>query len=308
MKFSRLLVSLLGFLPRSVIKPIAFKYVAGEDSSAALQKTKELNAQQVKATIDILGESVHTADDATAFTEQYIALIQEIAQRRLSSGVSVKPTAVGLCVSHELALANFTRLVEAARPHDVFIRIDMEDSRHTDNTIRLYKELKRGYDRIGIVYQAYLRRTLEDIRGHEDNNFNVRICKGIYREAPDIAYQSYQAVADNYRSCLELLFAKGAYTAIATHDEALVRAAQAMITDKQVPADKYEFQMLYGVLPDLRDRIRSDGHPMRVYIPYGKDWYPYSIRRMYENPQIAFYVAKAVFVDSFLFLFRKLFR
>lgn len=307
MKISRFFVSILKLLPVAVIKPIAFKYVAGEDSAVALSKTKELNDLDIKGTLDILGESVFTEKDAESYTNQYIDLVKEIGRRNIASGVSVKPTAFGLCLSYEVARANFQRLLEVAKESGTFIRIDMEDSPFTDNTIKLYTELKESYPRIGIVYQAYLKRTLSDIEKHPNGDFNVRICKGIYTEPESIAYKSYQGVVDNYIKCLELLFEKRAFVGIATHDKVLVDSARELIKKKNVAKDKYEFQMLYGVLPDLRDQIKREGHPLRVYVPYGQDWYPYSIRRMYENPMIAFYVAKAVFVDSIVFLFRKAF-
>lgn len=307
MKISRLFVSLLKFMPMAVIKPIAFKYVAGEDMQTALQATKALNDRELKGTLDILGETVHTETDAKNYTDQYIALVEEIAQQRIASGISVKPTAFGLCISYDLALLNFRSLIAVAKEHDIFVRIDMEDSPFTDATIQLYKTLKKEYSRVGIVYQAYLKRTTSDIEAHADGDFNIRLCKGIYKEPGEIAFQGYQPIVDNYLRCLEILLKKRGFVGIATHDVFLVEAAMKMIREQNIPKENYEFQMLYGVLPDLRDRIQCDGHPLRVYVPYGVDWYPYSIRRMYENPMIAFYVTKAVFIDSFIYLFRKAF-
>ncbi len=306
LKLSQLLVRILEFLPLAMIKPIAFKYVAGEDSHTALQKTQELNNENVKGTLDILGESVYTERAALAYTDQYIVLVKDIIRKQIASGVSVKPTALGLCVSYELAFANFSRLIEVACKHEIFVRIDMENATFTDDTIRLYNELKAKYSRVGIVYQAYLKRTLDDIQNHTKNELNVRICKGIYKEPEEIAYQGYQEIVDNYVHCLELAFEQGAFVAIATHDKVLVDAAKSIIAKHNIPKDKYEFQMLYGVLPNLRSEIKNTGHPIRVYVPYGVDWHPYSIRRMYENPMVAFYVAKAMFVDTLFFNLRRL--
>ncbi len=305
MKFSRLLISILKLMPKALIKPIAFKYVAGEAMPEALTTTKALNQSGIKATLDILGESVFTENDAKEYTTQYIKLVEAIADEKIASGVSVKPTAFGLCVSYELALQNFKLLLNVAKRREIFIRIDMEDSPHTDKTIQLYNELKKEYSRVGIVFQAYLNRTTDDISHLTDADFNIRICKGIYSESEEIAIKSYQGIVDNYLRCLELALGKRGFVGIATHDEVLVKAAMKMVEEKNVPKNLYEFQMLYGVLPNLRDQIKAEGHPLRVYIPYGKDWYPYSIRRMYENPMIAFHVAKALFVDSFIYLYRK---
>lgn len=308
MKLTSLPVLILKLLPKGLIKPIAFKYVAGEDMQAAITHTRELNDAGFTATLDILGESARSLAEAEGYTLQYVELMDEIARNKIRSGVSVKPTAIGLCLGYDVALKNFRVLVDAAKKHSSFIRIDMEDSPYTDDTIRLYQDLQKDYDRVGIVFQAYLKRTRNDISAMAEKTLNVRICKGIYNEPAEIAYKRYEEINDSYIENLRLAFSQKAYVGIATHDEKLVERAKTVIDEMNVKPGQYEFQMLYGVLPNLRAKILAEGHPLRVYVPYGKDWYPYSIRRMYENPMIAFYVARAVFVDSFVYLFRLVFR
>jgi proline dehydrogenase len=269
-----------------VVQRLSSRYIAGPTLNDALRVVRKLNAKGKLATIDVLGEEISNADEARAIAGQYLDVLARLDAEELDSNVSVKLTGLGLELDLDLCRENLEAVVDDAAARGNFVRIDMEDSTTTDRTLQLYRELRAaGRSNLGVVLQAYLRRTLDDIEGLD----NVRLCKGIYLEPVEIAYKEFEAVRANYVRSLERIVAEGIYVGIATHDEYLIREALRIVRD--VPRDRYEFQMLLGVRPDRADELVAEGYRVRVYVPYGTHWYEYSIRRLQENPKIAGYIA-----------------
>jgi proline dehydrogenase len=282
----RAIVRLLPAVPKPVVQRLSSRYIAGSSIDDAVRVVGRLNAKGKLATVDVLGEEITSADEAHAIAAQYHDVLARIDANGLDANVSVKLTGLGLELDYDLCRENLQAVLLDARARGSFVRIDMEDSSTTDRTLRLYRELRdAGHENVGVVLQAYLRRTEDDLAGLE----NVRLCKGIYVEPVAIAYRGFDEVRANYVRCLEALVAQGSYVAIATHDEYLIREALRVVRD--LPHDRYEFQMLLGVRPDRADSLVGAGHRLRVYVPYGMQWYEYSLRRLQENPRIAGYVA-----------------
>ncbi len=271
---------------------LAQRYIAGSSLEDACRVVKSLNAQQKLATIDVLGEEITRDDDARAIAQAYRDVFETIERQQLDSNVSVKLTGLGLKLDYGLCRENLESVVQEAARRGNFVRLDMEDSSTTDETLRLYRELREaGHDNLGVVLQSYLRRTLDDIGGLSDLQPSVRICKGIYVEPPELAYQGYEEVRDNYVRALEALLDAGCYVGIATHDEYLVSEGRRIVARRELTADQYEFQMLFGVAEPLGDQLVREGHRLRIYVPFGEHWYAYSLRRLQENPKLAGYVA-----------------
>jgi proline dehydrogenase len=291
--FNRLLVGTLPLVPKAVVRRVASRYVAGETLDDALRVVRELNGQGAMATIDLLGEEVAERDKALAAVEEYLRIFAAIERAGLDANVSIKLTLLGLKIDESFCRDNVATVAAAARSRGNFVRIDMEDSSCTEATLRIYRELHARYGNLGVVLQAYMRRTLADIDGLPDEGASVRLCKGIYVEPREIAWKGYEAVRHNFVQALEKLVARGVYPAIATHDEFLVCAAAAIVDREALPRDRYEFQMLLGVDEQLRRILIAAGHRLRVYVPYGRDWYSYSIRRLRENPEVARHVLRA---------------
>ena len=282
----RAIVRLLPAVPKPVVQRLSSRYIAGSSIDDAVRVVGRLNAKGKLATVDVLGEEITSADEAHAIAAQYHDVLARIDANGLDANVSVKLTGLGLELDYDLCRENLQAVLLDARARGSFVRIDMEDSSTTDRTLRLYRELRdAGHENVGVVLQAYLRRTEDDLAGLE----NVRLCKGIYVEPVAIAYRGFDEVRANYVRCLEALVAQGSYVAVATHDEYLIREALRVVRD--LPPDRYEFQMLLGVRPDRADSLVGAGHRLRVYVPYGVQWYEYSLRRLQENPRIAGYVA-----------------
>jgi proline dehydrogenase len=274
------------------VQRLSSRYIAGPTLDDAIRVVRRLNAKGKMATIDVLGEDVTNPDEARAIGGQYHDVLARIDDESLDSNISIKLTGLGLELDEQLVRENLEALVRDAAERGNFVRIDMEDSTTTDRTLELYRALHGdGYDNVGVVLQAYLRRTLGDIPGLD----NVRICKGIYVEPEAIAFREYEAVRANFVRCLEALVEQGSYVAIATHDEHLIRAALRIVRAAGLGNDRYEFQMLLGVRPERADALVADGHRLRVYVPYGTHWYEYSVRRLQENPKMAGYVAADLF-------------
>lgn len=290
-----LVVRVLPLVPKGVVKRIASRYVAGETLEQALATVARLNAEHCLATLDVLGEDVTRRDETDETVEEYRRALAAIALRGLDSNISVKLTALGLKLDPVQCRRQFARIVEGARAHGNFVRIDMEDSSVTEETIRIFLESRERYEKVGLVLQAYLKRSLEDARRAARVRANVRVCKGIYVEPPEIAYQDRQEIRDSYAALVELLLGEGCYVGIATHDETLVDRALATISRLSLPPEAYEFQMLLGVAGDLRRRLVAGGHRLRVYVPYGESWHAYSVRRLKENPAIAGHILKGIF-------------
>jgi proline dehydrogenase len=293
--FDKLVVATLPLVPRYVVGKVASPYIAGETLADAVRTVRDLNRLGLMATVDVLGEFVHERSVAERDVEDYIELLATIHREQLDANVSVKLTAVGASIDPQFMRANLRRVVAAATQQGTFLRIDMEDSPYTTDTLMVYDELRRDYQ-VGVVIQAYMRRSLDDINKLMDGGAaNFRLCKGIYVEPEAIAYKDRQAVRDNYVRLLDRMFERGAYVGIATHDDWLIAESERLVKQHRLTPDKYEFQMLLGVLPRMRDEIHRRGHRVRIYVPFGKSWYGYSTRRLKENPQIAGYVLRAMF-------------
>ncbi len=288
----RAIVRLLPAVPRPVVQKLSERYIAGPELKDARETVRRLNAQGKMATVDVLGEEITNADEAAAIVRAYQDVFADIQQCGLDSNVSVKLTALGLKLDYALCRDNLVTVVEDAASRGNFVRIDMEDSSTTDETLQLYRELREaGHDNVGIVLQSMLRRTLDDIGELADLKPNVRICKGIYVEPPELAYREFGAVRANYVRALTALLDAGCYIGIATHDEWLIGEARRLLAERELTSAQYEFQMLLGVREPLADRLVRDGHRLRIYVPFGRHWYAYSLRRLQENPKLAGYIA-----------------
>jgi proline dehydrogenase len=289
------IVNFVKILPKPAVYIFAKKYIAGEKLEDGVRVVKELNSKGILATMDVLGEAVTTKKECVDAKNECLLVLDTIQKNNLNSNLSLKPTQLGLAIDEEFCYNQMVEIVERAKSYNNFVRIDMEDSPFTDATINLFKRLKEKYDNVGIVVQAYLKRTLDDVKKLNKLGTNYRLCKGIYIEPEEISYKDYQKVRDNYLDILRQMFTDGNYVGIATHDDYLVENAYKMIKEMNIPKDKFEFQMLYGVKENLRDRINADGYKIRIYVPFGEHWYKYSIRRLQENPNIAWYITKSIF-------------
>lgn len=293
--FNNLIVSAVQLMPKSVVGYFSKKYIAGDTIEKAVQCVKDLNSKGIYATMDVLGESITHKEEAVEAKNKCLGVLDTIAKYNLMANLSLKPTQMGLAIDEEFGYKQIKEIVEKAKGLNNFVRIDMEDSPYTDKTINLYKKLRSEYTNLGIVLQAYLKRTTSDVITLNKLSTNYRLCKGIYIEPGTIAYKDRQEIRANYLKSLELMLKNGNYVGIATHDEYLINEAYKLIKTMNIPKDKFEFQMLLGVREDLRDKINKDGYKIRIYVPFGKDWYPYSIRRLKENPQIAGHIFKNIF-------------
>ena len=279
----RAIVKLLPAVPKPVVQRISSRYIAGSELRDATRVVRELNARGKMATVDVLGEEVLDAEAASRFVDAYGDVLAEIERTGLDSNVSVKPTALGLKLDLDLCRENLVAVVDNAAARGNFVRIDMEDSSTTDDTLRLYRELRElGRDNIGVVLQAYMRRTVADIRALADLEPNVRLCKGIYVEPPELAFTDFDAVRANFVTALDELLGAHAYVGIATHDEWLIQRGLECVAG--LAPEAYEFQMLLGVREERADELVAAGHRLRVYVPFGREWYGYSLRRLQENP------------------------
>ena len=292
----RAIVRLLPAVPRPLVQKLSERYIAGPELKDARATVRRLNAAGKMATIDVLGEEITNEEEAAAIVRAYQDVFADIERCGLDSNVSVKLTGLGLKLAYDLCRENLRFVVEDAASRGNFVRIDMEDSSTTDDTLRLYRELRQeGYDNLGVVLQAMLRRTVDDVRSLADLRPSVRLCKGIYVEPEEIAYHEFEAVRANFVRALEALLDAGCYVGIATHDRWLVDQGRRLVAERDLAPEEYEFQMLLGVRPELGDELIADGHRLRIYVPFGRHWYAYSLRRLQENPKIAGYIAADTF-------------
>jgi len=283
-------------VPKTIVGRVARRYVAGDTLDDAVHTLRALNDEGAMGTVDILGEEVREPVKATAAVEEYLRLLDRIEDEKLDANISIKPTMLGLNVDQSLCEENLLRIVARAAQFNNFVRVDMEDHTCTDNTIRLFRQMHEKHPTsVGVVLQSYLHRTIADINSLLPLVPNIRICKGIYREPREIAWKDFETIRANFVFATEKLLSSGAYVGIATHDPHLVWAGMQIVDRLGLDHDRYEFQMLLGVDPELRRVILANGHQLRVYVPYGKDWYPYSIRRLRENPTVAHHVVRAMF-------------
>ncbi|MBI3578133.1 MAG: proline dehydrogenase family protein [Ignavibacteriales bacterium] len=294
---NKLVVAALPIIPQSVVGQVAKRYIAGTRLSDAVRVVSELNTKGMVSTMDLLGEYINEAKEAHQVRDNILSILQAIQKNQLRSNISVKLTQLGLKIDKELCYQNIRSLVEEANKLGNFIRIDMEDAETTDATLDIYRRLrKEGFSNTGVVIQAYLHRSESDIRALIKEGANLRLCKGIYNESPSIAFKDRQQIRDNYLKLLQIIFEGGSYVGIATHDDYLIDGAYKLIQKLGLKKDQYEFQMLLGVQETLRNQIVKDGHRLRVYVPYGEQWYAYSTRRLKENPYMAWYITKSIFV------------
>jgi proline dehydrogenase len=288
----RAIVRTLPAVPKPIVRKISERYIAGTNVREACRVVERLNGEGKMATIDVLGEEITTWEEARHIGYEYENVFRTIEEQGLDSNVSVKLTGLGLKLDHGLCREILERLVRQAADRGNFVRIDMEDSSCTDETLVLYRELREaGLENVGVVLQAYLRRTLDDIARLADLTPNVRLCKGIYVEPEEIAYQGFDEVRQNFVRSLHALLNGGSYVGIATHDEWLIQEGGRLVAEHERSPAEYEFQMLLGVRPERGTRLVAEGHRLRIYVPYGEQWYAYSLRRLQENPKIAGYIA-----------------
>jgi proline dehydrogenase len=286
----RTIVRLLPAVPKPVVRRLSARYIAGPELADARRVVAELNAGGKLATVDVLGEEIVHPDEARAIAQAYLDVLDAIEADGLDANVSVKLTGLGLSLDPALARAN----VESIAARGTFVRIDMEDSSTTDATLQLYRDLRAaGRENVGVVLQAALKRTVADAA--DLAGANVRLCKGIYLEPHELAYRDFEAVRANYVSALETLLDGGCYVGIATHDDWLVEQSLRAVAERGLEPHEYEFQMLLGVQTALGDRLLAEGHRLRIYVPFGRQWYEYSLRRLQENPKVAGYIAADTF-------------
>jgi proline dehydrogenase len=302
--FNRFIAEILPYFPKKFIWIFSRSYISGETIEDAMRVSKDLNSKKIRVTLDVLGEFIKDLDEAGNNKDEYLNLIDVTLANKIDGNFSVKPTSFGLLIDKEVCYSHLREIVAKAASHNGFIRIDMEDSPCTTLEIELFRKLKTDYPaNVGLVVQAYLKRTLDDVKKLTDLNspespLNFRLCKGIYIEPEAISYRNYEEINRHYLEDLEYMLKNSIYVGIATHDKPLIEGAYKLIEKYNVPKKMYEFQMLYGVTPKLRESIVNDGHPMRVYVPFGKKWFGYSTRRLKENPKMASHIIKAIFVKG----------
>lgn len=299
--FNKFIAAILPYFPKKFIWIFSRAYISGENIEDAMRVSKDLNSKKIKVSLDVLGEFIKTLDEAESNKKEYLHLIDISYKNNIDGHFSLKPTSFGLLLDKEICYNHIREIIVKAASYNGFVRIDMEDSPCTDDEIILFRRLKAEFPaNVGLVVQAYLRRTFKDLEQMLDLNssaipVNFRLCKGIYIEPEAISFMKHDEINRHYLEDLEFMFRNKIYVGIATHDKPLVESAYNLIKKYNVPKDMYEFQMLYGVTPKLRESILNEGHTMRVYVPFGKQWFGYSTRRLKENPKMASHIIKAVF-------------
>lgn len=299
--FNKLIASLLPYMPKKFIWLFSKRYIAGTTIQDAVRESRKLNRDGIMVTVDLLGEFITDLKQADENKKEYIDIIETFEKENIDGNYSLKPTMFGLLLDEEVCYNNIREIVAKAAEYGNFVRVDMEDSQCVDREITLFRRLKDEFpENTGLVFQSYMKRTLDDIKGLEDlntvsNPVNYRLCKGIYVEPAEVAFKKYQEINDHFLTDLEYIFENKMYPGIATHDKPLVEGAYKLIEKYNVPKEMYEFQMLYGVTPELRKSVVEKGHRMRVYVPFGSQWFAYSTRRLKENPRMASLIIKALF-------------
>jgi len=294
---NKVVVTAMPLIPKAVVGRVASRYIAGTTLSDGVGAVATLNKAGMMATMDLLGEDITAAAEAHQVRDSILPILRAIDQHRLNSNVSIKPTQLGLRIDPELCYRNIRAILDEAKALGNFVRIDMEDAGTTDATLDIYRRLRAvGYTNTGVVIQAYLHRSESDVRALVREGANIRLCKGIYNESPSIAFKGRQEIRDNYMKLLSIILEGGTYVGIATHDDVLIDGALGLVRKLGRKPAQYEFQMLLGVRETRRGQIVRDGHQLRVYVPYGEQWYAYSTRRLKENPSMAWYITKALFI------------
>lgn len=301
---NKLISHVLPYMPKKLVWQFSKDYIAGETIEDAIAASKKLNEEGILTTIDVLGEFITNLDEAEANKNEYLDVIEKAEAAGVKGNYSLKPTFFGLLIDKEVAYKHIREVVEKAASYNNFVRIDMEDTPCTDMSIELLRRIKAEFpENVGLVLQSYLKRTHADIKALADlhskeNPLNFRLCKGIYVEPEALAYKDYNEINNHFIDDIELMLKEGMYPAIATHDKPVVNGALELLKEYKPSKDQYEFQMLYGVAPSLRKSIVDDGHAMRVYVPFGKQWFGYCTRRVKENPGMAGVIMKAIFVKG----------
>ncbi len=299
--FNKLIASVIPLFPKKFIWTFSKRYIAGESLEDALEASKKLNDQGMMVTLDVLGEFIKDLSEAERNKEEYLEVIERLTEEKIDGNFSVKPTSFGLLLDEEACYGYIREIVAKAAGKNNFVRIDMEDSSCVDREITLFRRLHKEFPKnVGLVLQAYLKRTMDDIKAlgelhTPETPLNFRLCKGIYVEPARIAYKDHDEINRHYLEDLDYMLEQGFYVGIATHDQFLIDESYKLIQKHHLSPDQYEFQMLFGVTPERRASILRNGHRMRVYVPFGKDWFGYSTRRLKENPQMASYIIKALF-------------
>lgn len=299
--FNKMIAAILPYFPKKFVWIFSRPYISGETVQDAMKVSKDLNREGIMVTLDVLGEFIKNLDEAEANKKEYLDLIDITEKNKINGNYSLKPTSFGLLIDKDVCYSHIREIVAKAASFNNFVRVDMEDSPCVDLEIELFRRLKAEFPKnVGLVIQAYLKRTLDDLKAMTDLNseatpLSYRLCKGIYVEPAEIAFKKYEEINQHFLEDLEFMFKNRIYVGIATHDKPLIDGAYQLIEKYNVPKNMYEFQMLYGVTPKLRKMIVDDGHPMRVYVPFGKQWFGYSTRRLKENPKMASHIIKAVF-------------
>jgi len=298
---NKLIASLLPYFPKKLIWIFSRRYIAGPSLDDAIRASKELNRQNIMVTLDVLGEFITTLEEAEENKKQYLEVIDRIVEEHIDGNFSVKPTSFGLLIDKEVCYHHIREIVAKAASLNNFIRIDMEDAKCVDLEIELFRRLQAEFpENTGLVFQAYMKRTFDDLHKISDINssevpLNLRLCKGIYVEPAEIAYKDHDDINRHYLEDLEYMLQQGFYPGIATHDKFLIDHSFELIRKYNYTREQYEFQMLFGVTPELRGSILARGARMRVYVPFGKDWFGYATRRLKENPKMTRYIIKALF-------------
>ncbi len=299
--FNRFIASILPWFPKKFVWIFSRPYISGETIEDAIHVSREFHSKNIRVTLDVLGEFIKTLEEADKNMEEYLHLIDCASEAGIDLNLSLKPTSFGLLLDKDICYRHIREIVAKAASLNGFIRIDMEDSPCTDPEIELFKKLRTEFPgNVGLVLQAYLRRTMDDLRdlaglNDEQHPLSLRLCKGIYVEPEEIAFKKYEEINTHFLEDLEFIFKNKIHVGIATHDKPLIEGAYRLIRKYSVPKRMYEFQMLYGVTPRLRESIVREGHTMRVYVPFGKEWFGYSTRRLKENPKMASHIIRAIF-------------
>lgn len=292
---NKIIVFFIPVIPKFIVKIFSKPYIAGPRLEDAVRITQELNSRGMCTTIDVLGEEISKLEEAERSAQKYYEVLKAIDENKLDANVSIKLTQMGLKLDKERCFELMDGIVKEAAKLNNFVRIDMEDSSVTSETIDLFLKLREKHENVGIVLQAYLRRTLEDTKKLCESKTSFRICKGIYVESYDIAWKDREIINRNFTLITEYMLKNKCYVGIATHDEKLIWEGLRIVEELNLNRDEYEFQMLLGVTEKLRKIIVDEGHRLRVYVPFGEQWYAYSTRRLKENPQMAGYIVKSLF-------------
>lgn len=278
-----------------VTRRVVDRFVSGEQLEDGLNAVKKVNSERAVATLDHLGEEVSKPEEATIATEVYLNALDEINNNGVNTNVSVKPTQVGLKVDKKLCQENFARIIEKARKYDNFVRMDMEGSDCTQDTLDVFKNLRKKYDNVGIVIQTYLYRSEKDVEEILQLGSRIRLCKGAYKEPKEIAFPKIQQVDENFAKLMQKMLVSGIYHGIATHDEKLIEKTKQFAQKNNISKESFEFQLLYGIRTELQYKLIKEGYNVRIYIPFGREWYPYFMRRLAERPANLFFFLRNFF-------------